>query len=489
MANEDLTTAIQRANDYYIHFNKINIGNRANGATINFAKQRQQVKMQTMAQYKQFFNASLNGQSIDLLSAAFDLDENTFLSTLNNKLQEKLQKDINVEKLSQLYNVVNNGNISKYLKQAVKEDSIKKLSLALKGVADALNLLESGNSSLGAVLSKACEEAGSFQDLGIRLGSLLKKYQVNNNYRLIKRQSLESAKKQLNNLAKVLSTGKFVSSKKDLTADGLSTLLLNGIISTSIAEGLGFSMAGKAGSVLYKSILQSVGTRNVSVQSDSGKNIKITGKTDVKAKGVSVNLSAEDTGTNGGKIDLNIGISSKFYTSQGFKDLESKSISISSGSGGTLKEALDAIFSDSISRYLAYNYFTHNEYVTQLNDLIVKRQILRLFATAGSKEDFSQFMLINGNIISIWQIMQYALNNDVGLSRSMDGSSAQGIVVSIPDRKNIYESNNFDLIDGVSDSPQISAWQRSHKVNSAISSARIYAEIHLANLARGYSPT
>jgi len=208
----------------------------------------------------------------------------------------------------------------------------------LKIIANALNLLEEGNESLGAVLSNSLKEnANSFADIGKNLSRLLAEYQINNNYRLIKRQSLESAKKQLDNLAKALTSGKFISSKKDLTAKGLSTLLLNGIISTSIAEGLGFSIAGKSGSILYKSILEAVGTKNVTVTSSSDKNIKITGKTDVKAKGVSLTLEGIDGGENAGRINLNLGISSKFYTGQGFKDLDNKNISISSGSGGTLK--------------------------------------------------------------------------------------------------------------------------------------------------------
>ena len=96
-------------------------------------------------------------------------------------------------------------------------------------------MLEKGDKSLGAILNKSLKDANSFADIGGKLSQLLAEYQINNNYRLIKRQSLESAKKQLDNLAKALTSGKFVSSKKDLTAKGLSTLLLNGIISTSIA--------------------------------------------------------------------------------------------------------------------------------------------------------------------------------------------------------------------------------------------------------------
>jgi len=68
-------------------------------------------------------------------------------------------------------------------------------------------------------------------------------------------------------LAYVLQTGSFKTGN-NLTAKGLSTLLLNGLISTQIAEGLAFSASGKAGSLLYKSILEAVGTQNVEVKSD-----------------------------------------------------------------------------------------------------------------------------------------------------------------------------------------------------------------------------
>ena len=95
-------------------------------------------------------------------------------------------------------------------------------------------------------------------------------------------------------------------------------------------------------------------------------------------------------------------------------------------------------------------------------------------------------MLINGNVISIWEILQYVLNNDVGLSKTMEGSSSQGIVIDIPNRPVIYASNTYDPLEGKGDNPSVSAWQRSHKVNTAIGSARIYAELHLTKLARSY---
>ena len=89
---------------------------------------------------------------------------------------------------------------------------------------------------------------------------MLKDYEVKNNYRKIKKQALEGSKKQLENLAYALKKGRFKTSQNALSAKGLSTLLLNGIISTQIAEGLSLMMNNKAGNLLHKSVIEGVGT-------------------------------------------------------------------------------------------------------------------------------------------------------------------------------------------------------------------------------------
>ena len=78
-----------------------------------------------------------------------------------------------------------------------------------------------------------------------------------------------------------------------------------------------------------------------------------------------------------------------------------------------------------------------------VNDLIVTRQILRLFATAGNESDFAQFMLVNGKIVSVWNIVQYAISSNLMLSKSEGGSASQGIVLSIPDRSKIKAANLY----------------------------------------------
>lgn len=481
---KNLSHALEDTGDFYIHYNKIHIGNRSGGRTNltkTFVEQKQMIAAQVKSEYSRYFNANISNNTIQALAAALDVTQDQFLTILNNNLTKKLQQELSIDKLNKLYTIVKDGNISGFLQKAIDKNSVENLSNAFKVIAEALNLLDKDQGGLGAVLLQSTNSAKSFKQVGNNLSRLLESYKVNNNYRLIRRQSLQSAVKQLQNLSIALQTGKFTSSGKDLTAAGLSTLLLNGLISTQIAEGLAFSSSGKAGNLLYKSILQSVGTKNVTVNSDQKNQFRITGKTDIKATGVNVSLQGYDNGDIGGGILMDIGFSSKFYTGQGFNSnlKEPKGI-YGSGSGGTLGEALCAIWDSSIDRYLVYNFFTHEMYQSEFNDLIASRQIMRLFATAGSESDFSQFMLINGRVVSVWSIIQYALSSNLFSSASQGGEN-QGIVLHIPDRPKVFSANTFEKADS-SKTKTMASWTRSRKINSQINSARIYAELHLKNL-------
>lgn len=487
MAN-DLATALEDAGDFYIHYNKINIGDRNNGnknLTKSFIEQKKIIATQVKKQYSKYFLTNISNNTIQQFGEILDLTNEDFLTKLNNDLTKKLQKQLSIDKLSKLYSIVKNGNISNFLKEAINKDSVNDLSEAFKVIQQALNLLDKDNGGLGAVLLQSTKSATSLKQVGKNLSTLLNNYEtkISKDYRLIRRQSLESAVQQLRNLSSALQQGAFISSGNQLSAEGLSTLLLNGLISTQIAEGLAFITSGKAENLLYKAIIQAVGTKAVSVKANQDKQMKITGKTDIKAKGVNISLNGFDSGATGGGITMDIGISSKFYTGQSFNTDLTKPVGVyGSGSGGTLKEALCAIWDNPSDRYLVYNFFTHEMYQSEFNDLIATRQILRLFATAGSESDFVQFMLVNGRIVSIWSIVQYAISSNLSLSSSQGGGKSQGIVLSIPDRPKIFAANTYDLLDQPNETKTIASWNRSHRINSQINKARIYAELHLKNL-------
>ena len=500
MSDNYLTDYIDDANNFYTHWHKTHIGNRANAElSTNFQTLRNQMKSQLKAHFLSLESQQFNvpTKSIEAISNSINITEEEFMNKLDAQIKKDLEENLDVSKLEALFNTVNgtNGDLNTYLKNAVSagvdtEKGVQALNEALKIVSDCLKLVEGKRTgtfggeeaSLGGAITYALQnQPDKFSVIGARLREALENWKMANAFKRIKKQSLQSAFNQLQNLAHVLETGKFKNSGKDLTANGLVTLVSNNLVSTSLAEGLAFSMKAKANSALHQAIAKSVGTKATVIQHDDGSSAKITGKTDVSLSNVKVKLEGYD-----GVINLNIGISSKFYTGKAFLGkADNANGSFSSGSGGTLKEALTAIFSDEKDRYLAYNYLVHGMHTHEMHDLIATRQLLRLFATAGSSQDFAQYMLVNGKIISIWQLVQYAINENtnLGLSTSQGGAASQGIVISIPDRKHLGGKGTF-----VPTTAELSkyeaAWQRARNDNAIISSARIRANLHLENLAK-----
>jgi hypothetical protein len=113
-----------------------------------------------------------------------------------------------------------------------------------------------------------------------------------------------------------------------------------------------------------------------------------------------------------------------------------------------------------------------------LNDLFLSRQINRLFASRGGSIDFAQFILANGEIVSIWELILYAERFSVGLSNSMiqeqkrmGNDPNQALVLSIPDRKDILNAGSLE-----------DTYRRVTETNQAISKATIQAHLHIDKL-------
>ena len=178
---------------------------------------------------------------------------------------------------------------------------------------------------------------------------------------------------------------------------------------------------------------------------------------------------------------MNVGISDKFYKTSYFPNLpgHKKDQSFSSGSGGSLSEALASLFSGNIKYlYLSYNALVHGRdddwSVAQqaLNDLILTRQIIRLFSSRGGSEDFAQFMFVNGQIVPIWQLIMNSSQN-LSLSESLGGNKTQPMTLSIEGRGEIQKA-------GTSWKDRLA--QRIYAVNRAVTKAKIKAHLNLNNL-------
>lgn len=161
-------------------------------------------------------------------------------------------------------------------------------------------------------------------------------------------------------------------------------------------------------------------TETASIQSNFSDTSSRFGKADSRYKHVLINLK-EVFGENYGQVLLSIGLSVKAYkkgdipigggllNKQGFKT------DISLGGGMNFVDACVLLWGDSnYERYLAYNTLAHRKDLPKaydsLKDVLFTRSIIYLAAGRGLT-DFSQFLFINGNILSMWDLIFYVLSN------------------------------------------------------------------------------
>ena len=110
-----------------------------------------------------------------------------------------------------------------------------------------------------------------------------------------------------------------------------------------------------------------------------------------------------------------------------------------------------------------------------LQDLILTRQLVKLFSSRGGKDDFSQWMLVNGQVISIWQLIM-STENFVGLSHSQihqTNNQTQLVSLSLPNTVNIEKQTTI-----------IDPYVRVPLVNKLLNEMTIKAYVHLDNIKR-----
>lgn len=107
-----------------------------------------------------------------------------------------------------------------------------------------------------------------------------------------------------------------------------------------------------------------------------------------------------------------------------------------------------------------------------LNEVILTRQIVRLFSSRGGRSDFAQFMFVNGQIVPIWNIIMSTLQ-DVSKSASLQGTKTQPVTLSISGRGEIQNATQ---------TYEESLIERIYNVNKAVQRAKIKAELNLNRL-------
>ena len=462
MSKRGYTGPIIAFNGYYIHYHQENIGkaNKYNVPNIvaTFQSHRTNVLRQSKATYKKLLKESiLKDSSEELLNEAFSNED--VLTEIDRQMTQQMQELIATEKLQLLMEKQRSlyqgkkGNINfGNLLSSGSKDQIEELDKLIGVLIECCKILNSEEGSQLALALTNFKESTS--DLPYLRDALDKFIEGNEKKEIITIdiQRANAAAQSINALARGLITGK-TSKGKALTTQGVQKMV-DAIFNTGFGEAVASMIEETADSTIDRELIELTGKDTlpgVSFSLSSKKGDKITdaiprsGKADIKFSNLHFKIQ-QNSHTQGGKILMTVGLSNKFYKTNHFKNLDKKnsfhSFEYSSGSGGTFKEAIDAIFNSSIyNKYLAYNVMARRSTMTKeaqaLQDLILTRQIVKLFSSRGGQKDFSQWILANGEIISIWQII-LSTEKFVGLSHSqMTQTSEQAVSLSLPGTQDI----------------------------------------------------
>ena len=525
---KNFQSGIRDANDFYIHYNSLNIGTRGEKTDFdivsNWARKRDNVNAALRREYIKLWDKNLKDQNgasltISALSAAMGINQTELLNALNKEIVNSIMNRVNSTSLqtlsqigrneifssSSLQNLTNEINADVQFNGSQTQKLLKILAMAIELIQDQYQ-----SDGVACILADVISE-GKISEIGTDLYSKLDKFINDNNGKSIKPKELIKAAKSIQNLAFALKYSLFKSKETEISEKGLRTSLRQNIISTNVAEAIALNAIG-TGFDAIKTTTSTVGSETVNVDmtgrmntfynewTSYGENVlsKIKNKTQsivrkadliVKDKdgiGFEIKLSNSKNGNFFKTLNINLGISTKFYTGQNFKDLDKQlKGTITSGSGGSLANAIATTWPQLQERYYVYNYIAHQMYNEYTNDLLLRRMLIRLFSSAGgSGEDFAQIILVNGQLVTLWDLMQYIFQTKTFLlsSSMLKGKNDQAISLTIPERKNIIKDAKTYYPKENSPKSLIHAWTRSRAVNLSFHRSRIQADVHLGKL-------
>lgn len=496
---------IRDANDFYIHYNNINIGSRgiqqSYDVISNYAKKRTSINTTLKNQYKRLLNANLNGETIKTLSQAMEVNQNEMLSILNEGLIEHILSNVDASDIYSLNEIVGNKILTKQNFSGMADEingeagNVFSTSYVLEVLSNAVELIEGAygdSGALAALILDSLNNSKTTTQIGQKMNAALSQYLANNDGAVYHSQTIIKLANALSNLAFVLQQGSFKKNKK-VTSKNLARLIQQNIISTNIAEGIVLNAFGKGLDTIKTTFLQT-GTQTVKanglnlfnewspygqrlISMIKNKTLKVIRKADLQSDNLSFKVhSLSGEGGFAKDIELNVGISAKFYSSQPFANAKNKITgSFKSGKGGSLANAVATVWPIAAERYFIYNYIAHDMYTEEIKSLILQRMIIRLFSSAGgAKQDFAQIIFLNGYIVSVWDLVQYVMNNDL--------LSSKGITLYSISTSNIKKDTVNWLPNKDSNPSVLQAWIRSRKVNQDFHRTKIEASLHLNKL-------
>ena len=498
---------------FYIHKHVNHIGLMGGGSFNDIYSafegyKQNQVSQALKNQYayltKDMMRGNTDSNILSLLDYGTDPNaRDTLLTSLDNVVKQGMQEMVNTQEINQVLSKVKKINISEG-KEAVTSN-FKKLG---KQLNEMLLLLQESLEVFrrdGESILITIDEQNSLLDYEEALRNAVVKIHKRlsrSAFRLNSKQ-IEHTLNKMETILSMIETGKSKSGK-DLTFDILKHAFNQYVFSTGLGEAIAFRGMADAQSTVFdvvhkaslsgadKTRLQLFDENGIKKETGMEQNSALTyGKADVIFPAIEFSLDDHP-----GRIIMDVGVSNKLYKTAYFRyGAENLSGEFSLGGGLTLEQGLYQAFGNNQRRlYLAYNLFgwqndpSIQTALINLQDIVFTRNIITLFGSrGGSSVDFASYILLNGKIVSLWEVILYALDNNIGISHSLqaNGQAEQkGISFSIGDKDSHKAMTTFQ--------DYLEIWsiaKRSFSVKDAISKSKMTAHIRPNKLAASVSKT
>ena len=210
-------------------------------------------------------------------------------------------------------------------------------------------------------------------------------------------------------------------------------------------------------------------------------------KTDTTEK-IKFQVQSKDNGMSG-EISYIVGISDKFYLDINMFNIKDKKEFLPNGnftvsSSLPLGAMIKSTFKGQRLQYLAYNVLAWQDdseegnsapnAIKALQECIFKRNIIHSMSSrSGPGSDFASYFLLNGKILSLWEIIDYALNSSDSRIETNAVSKEKGVS---------FQYNKTAITSIVSNRFNISMKDRIRKINAAIPVTKVNVHINPAKI-------
>lgn len=436
-----------------------------------------------------------------------ELFNKNFLKQLDKQIMNYLNSENGLDKVTreEIAEKRKNFDLQGVLNKYVESEDLKDASKIFEYLYELANKLDE---NLAAILINAKNKYSEGNQVSDDLKKALEKWkneiEKGNKKTVFKGNDLDGVIKQIYRISKNIEDIKAFKKNNKNLAGAISHQINQNLIPKIFQEIAPFAIS----KLVEKGCAEFEHTGANQVTPKSGR--KITGKMDASLKFLKFLLEYQEKEYT---AEISLGFNIKDY-----KTLNDASVSdtgyfskdmVKSGSGGTLKQAIQQISSHENVRQYIYNVFAFsgqngvgkdNADVKQVNDLLLRATFLRCWSYAG-KEELNNYMLINGELFSIRQMLYFISKKEIGgfgSSRSIFkddkdnvNGTGQALYLSIPGRKKIknermpVDMNNkkrktFPKDENADD--MITAWERSRKLNKDINALKITQYIHVEEL-------